>query len=97
MPAGDRLGCNVSGGSVVHVNVAITSAKVDLAGGESFLLQRGEAGLADLRARLPPHHDTDPYPLRLRAGGLDRAVPAGTCCLIVALLVLFLIIGFLGL
>jgi hypothetical protein len=35
---------NVSGGSVVHVKVAITSAKVDLPGGESFFLSEEKSG-----------------------------------------------------
>ena len=35
---------DVSGGSVVHVKVAITNAKVDLAGGESFFLSEEKSG-----------------------------------------------------
>jgi N-acetylglucosamine kinase-like BadF-type ATPase len=35
---------DVSGGAVVHVQVAITSAKVDLAGGESFFLSEEKSG-----------------------------------------------------
>jgi hypothetical protein len=35
---------NVAGGAVVHVQVAITSAKVDLAGGESFFLSEEKPG-----------------------------------------------------
>jgi hypothetical protein len=60
------------------------------------LPQRGEAGLADLRARLPRERGADPHPLRLRAGGLN-VLFRWYVLVIFVLLVLFLVIGFLGL
>jgi hypothetical protein len=59
----------VSGGPVLHVKVAVTSAKVDLAGGESFFLSEQASGwrISALGCRATTTPADTPYDCELEA------------------------------
>ena len=77
--------------------VAMTSAKVDLAEGETFFLSEEASGWRISALGCRPQRLAHLHPVRLRAAGLDEVLFPLYAGVIVELLVLFLIIGFLGL
>jgi hypothetical protein len=60
---------SISGGAVSHVQVAITSAKVDLAGGESFFLSEEQSGwrISALGCRPSTSPTQTPFDCELKA------------------------------
>jgi hypothetical protein len=69
-PCSQAIGSvDVSGGPVLHVKVAITNAKVDLAGGESFFLSEEKSGwrISALGCRASTTPTKTPFDCELKA------------------------------